>query len=82
MAKCLTVPAYSNTTEKCKLCLPEKLCTLMYPIPYVPLRNYVPLCTSSLMYPNREEILKKRPEIMSRSPHQRKYSLSNYDSKD
>ena len=62
MAKCLTVPAYSNTTEKCKLCLPEKL--------------------ESLMYPNREEILKKHPEIMSRSPHQRKYSLSNYDSKD
>ena len=35
-----------------------------------------------LMYPDQEELSNKCSEIMSRSPHQRKYLLSNYDSKD
>ena len=36
------------------------------------------------MYPDPEELLNKRSKIMSRSryPHERKYLLSNYDSKD
>ena len=56
------VPAYSNTTKKCALCLHEKLEILMYPDP--------------------EELLNKPSELMSRCPHERKYLLSNYDSKD
>ena len=34
------------------------------------------------MYPDPEEFLNKRSEIMSGCPHERKYLLSNYDSKD
>ena len=35
-----------------------------------------------LMYLDPEELLNKRSEIMSRCPHERKYLLSNYGSKD
>ena len=35
-----------------------------------------------LMYADPEEILNKSSEVMSRCPHERKYLLSNYDSKD
>ena len=35
-----------------------------------------------LMYPDPEELLNKPSELMSRCPHERKYLLSNYDSKD
>ena len=34
------------------------------------------------LYPDLEELLNKRSKIMSRWPHERKYFLSNYDSKD
>ena len=34
------------------------------------------------MYPDPEELLNKRSEIMSRCTHERKYLLSNYDGKD
>ena len=57
-----TVPAYSNTTKKCALCLHEKL--------------------EILMYPDSQEPLNKRSEVIIRSPHERKYLLSNYDNKD
>ena len=32
-----------------------------------------------LIYPDPEKLLNKRPEIMARCPHERKYLLSNYD---
>ena len=35
-----------------------------------------------IMYPEPDELLNKRYETISRCPHQRKYLLSNYDSKD
>ena len=35
-----------------------------------------------LMNPDPEELLNKRSQIMSRCPHERKYLLSNDDSKD
>ena len=36
----------------------------------------------NLYVPHPEELLNKRSEIMSRCTHERKYLLSNYDSKD
>ena len=35
-----------------------------------------------LMYSDPDELLNKRSETMFRCPHQRKYLLGNYDSKD
>ena len=34
------------------------------------------------MYSDPDELLNKRSETMFRCPHQRKYLLGNYDSKD
>ena len=51
------LPAYSNITKRCQLCLFEK-----YAI---------------ITYPDHENLLNKRSEIMSKCPHQRKFLLSN-----
>ena len=51
------LPAYSNITKRCQLCLYEKYAIITYPDP--------------------ENLLNKRSEIMSKCPHQRKFLLSN-----
>ena len=56
------LPAYSNITKRCQLCLYEKYVIITYPDP--------------------ENLLNKRSEIMSKCPHQRKFLLSNYDTRD
>ena len=46
----------------------------------------IPLCLHEkleiLMNPDPEELLNKRSKVVSRCPHERKYLLSNDDSKD
>ena len=56
------LPAYSNITKHCQLCLYKK-----YAI---------------ITYPDHENLLKKCSEIMSKCPHQQKFLLSNYDTRD
>ena len=56
------LPAYSNITKRCQLCLYEKYVVITYPGP--------------------ENLLNKRSEVMSKCPHQRKFLLSNYDTRD
>ena len=46
---------------------------------------YIHICSLpswEIMHADLEELLNKRSEIMPRCPHERKYLLSNYDSKD
>ena len=57
-----SVPAYSNISKKCQLCLQEKF--------------------EILNYPNPNELLYKRSEIIWKCCHVNKFLLSNYNSKD
>ena len=57
-----SVPAYSNITKRCPLCLHEKLLIATYP--------------------NQEELLNKRSEIIAKCRHDNKFLLKNYKSKD
>ena len=51
------VPAYSNISKKCQLCLQEKF--------------------KILNYPNPNELLNKRLEVISKCSHVNKFLLSN-----
>ena len=57
-----SVPAYSNISKKCQLCLQEKF--------------------EILNYPNPNELLNKRSELISKCRHVNKFLLSNYKSND
>ena len=57
-----SVPAYSNISKKCQLCLQEKF--------------------EILNYPNPNELLNKRSELISKCHHVNKFLLSSYKSSD
>ena len=57
-----SVPAYSNITKRCMLCLYEKLLIATYP--------------------NQEELLNKRSELVSKCRHENKFLLKNFKSGD
>ena len=57
-----SVPAHSNISKKCQLCLQEKF--------------------EILNYPNPNELLNKRSELISKCRHVNKFLLSNYKSND
>ena len=57
-----SVPAYSNISKKCQLCLQQKF--------------------EILNYPNPNELLNKRSELISKCSHVNKFLLSNYKSND
>ena len=55
------VPAYSNTSKKCNLCLREKL--------------------EIITYENRNELLNKNSELISKCRHENKFLLKNFKNK-
>ena len=55
------VPAYSNTSKKCNLCLREKL--------------------EIITYENRNELLNKYSELISKCRHENKFLLKNFKNK-
>ena len=57
-----SLPAYSNISKKCQLCLQEKF--------------------EILNYPNPNELLNKRSELISKCYHVNKFLLSNYKPND
>ena len=57
-----SLPAYSNISKKCQLCLQEKF--------------------EILNYPNPNELLNKRSQLISKCRHVNKFLLSNYRSND
>ena len=55
------IPAYSNVSKKCNLCLREKL--------------------EIIKYENKEELLNKNNELISKCRHENKYLLKNFKNK-
>ena len=57
-----SVPAYSNITKRCMLCIYEKLLIATYP--------------------NQEELLNKRSELVSKCRHENRFLLKNFKNGD